>query len=177
MRQGTRLIPDQHARALEFAERRGYPKFQYLLQPRAKGLEALLRGALPGGLTHALDLTVSYEGFSAECERNSRQSNLFDGVVRELTVHVLIRRVPLPCEGDDVGQWLQQRWKEKEGNLERWEHDGSFEAERIESLPLPLRPLAGAFVAYILTALLCASSVVHGGLWLYHLAFSAEPGR
>ena len=34
-----------------------------------KGVAAVLQGARPAGLTHALDLTVAYEGFAAECER------------------------------------------------------------------------------------------------------------
>ena len=173
--EGTRLIPDQHARALAFAEERGKPRYQFLLQPRTKGLEALLAGARPCGLTHALDLTVAYEGFSAECERNSRQSSILDGVVRELCVHVLIRRVALPEEGDDAGMWLQAAWQEKERALARWEHDGSFEAERIESLQtLPLCPqLLSALVGYAAAALLCASISVLAGLALYHRALGS----
>ena len=139
---------------------------RYLLQPRGKGLDSVLKGARPL-ITHALDLTVAYEGFSAECERNARQPNLLDGVVRDLTVHILIRRVALPDESEDTTAWLQSLYAEKEGHLSRWEHDGSFEAERIE-LPLPFRPLLAAFVTYAATMLLCASGVVLVGIELFH---------
>ena len=37
---------------------------------------------------------------------------------------------------EDPQAWLYGLWAEKERALARWEHDGSFEAERIESLPL-----------------------------------------
>lgn len=70
--EGTRLTPEQHERTLAYAEAQGLPAYAYLLQPRSKGLDALLRGGRPG-LTHALDLTIAYEGFSAQAGRNARQ--------------------------------------------------------------------------------------------------------
>ena len=72
---------NQHRLALEFARAHGRPSYQYLLQPRVKGLAAVLEGARPR-LTHALDLTIAYEGFAAECERNARPAGLLDGIVR-----------------------------------------------------------------------------------------------
>ena len=83
---------------------------------------------------------------------------------------MLIRRVPLPAPSEEgVQSWLNSLWSEKERALARWEHDGSFEAERIDDLPLPCRPLLGALVAYALWAALTASSAVIGGLRIYHL--------
>ena len=32
-------------------------------------------------MTHALDLTLAYEGLSAECERNERAASILDGGV------------------------------------------------------------------------------------------------
>lgn len=79
------------------------------------------------------------------------RASLLDGVLYGVTVHVLIRRVALPEEHDDTHAWLRDLWTDKERALARWEHDGSFEAERLE-LPLPVRPLLCALVAYVVTA-------------------------
>ena len=166
--EGTRLIPTQHAKALEFAAQHGRQAYKYLLQPRAKGLASVLQGGRPR-LTHALDLTIAYEGFAAECERNAKPSGLMDGLAHEQIAHVLIRRVALPDESDDVQAWLNGLWAEKERALARWEHDDSFEAERFE-LTLPARPLIGALVLYTALAALCASAAVLGGLEVYALA-------
>ena len=120
-------------------------------------------------MTHALDLTVAYEGFSAECERCQRPADLMDGMVRGCKVHILIRRIALPAEGDDVAAWLASQWAEKERALARWENDGSFEAERLE-LPLPAWPLLGALVAYTTTAAALSAGAVLSGIQLYRLA-------
>mgnify|MGYP006093678209 CR=1 FL=1 len=170
--EGTRIIPEQHARALDFAREHARPAYQYLLQPRAKGLAAVLQGGRPR-LTHALDLTVAYEGFSAACERNSRPAGLMDGLVREQVAHVLIRRVAIPDDDDGVQGWLDGLWAEKERALARWEHDGSFEAERLD-MPLPARPLLVSLLLYAVIAALCASGLVLAGIELYHLAMGSS---
>lgn len=164
--EGTRLIPEQHKRALAFAQEHERQAYKYLLQPRVKGLDTVLRGVRPR-ISHALDLTVAYEGFSAECEKNRRPAGIRDGLFTELCVHVLIRRLPLPTESDDTQRWLEHVWSEKERALSRWEHDGSFEAERIE-LDLPVRPLVSAFVFFSLFVALCAAGAVQGAVALYH---------
>ena len=166
--EGTRLTPEQHKRALDYAREHGKASYKYLLQPRVKGLSAVLHGARQR-ITHTLDLTVAYEGFAAECERNVRPAGLMDGVIRDTRVHVLIRRVALPGQSEDAQAWLHALWAEKERALARWEHDGSFEAERIE-LPLPARPLLGALVAYAVCAALCASGAVLACIEVYHIA-------
>ena len=168
--EGTRLIPEQHTRSLAFAQESGKQPFKYLLQPRSKGLGAVLDGGKPH-LKHALDLTVAYRGFSAECEKNTRPAGLSDGIVSgDQEVHVLLRRVPLPLKADDDHQaWLDGVWMEKERALARWEHDGSFEAERLEELPLAARPLIGGLVAYAACAAAAASASVLGAVKLYHV--------
>ena len=170
--EGTRIIPDQHKRALEFAQTHSLQQYRYLLQPRGKGLDAVLASARPR-ITHALDFTIAYEGFSAECEHNSRMSSIFDGVTRDLTVHVLIRRIALPDAEEDTTAWLRNVWADKERHLARWENDGSFEAERID-LPLPFRPLLAAFACYTSAVIVCASAAVSGGILAYH--FMAQEG-
>ena len=39
--EGTRLIPEQHKRALEFAAENQRAAYKYLLQPRVKGLDSV----------------------------------------------------------------------------------------------------------------------------------------
>ena len=145
--EGTRITPAQHAKAVAHAGDKGLAPLRFLLLPRAKGLAAVLEGVRPR-MTHALDLTLAYEGLSAECERNERAASILDAVRRHpgQGVHVLIRRIELPDAGEDVESWIQQRWVEKERELERWEESGHFDVEPIE-MPLPPWPLAGAALA------------------------------
>lgn len=135
--EGTRITSAQHAKAVAHAGDKGLAPLRFLLLPRAKGLAAVLEG-VRSKMTHALDLTLAYEGLSAECERNERAASILDGVRRHpgQCVHVLIRRIQLPDSGENVDSWIHQRWIEKERDLERWEESGQFDAEPME-MPLP----------------------------------------
>lgn len=110
-------------------------------------------------MTHALDLTLAYEGFAAECERNTRPASLLDAVLRGQTVHVLIRRIELPDESEQALAWLQGVWADKERALKRWENDGHFEAETCE-LPMPLGPLLAALLGYFAAVAALAAAAV-----------------
>ena len=145
--EGTRVTPEQHQKALAFARSRGLQPHEYLLQPRPKGLEALLEGAQPR-LTHALDVTLAYDGYSASTSKNaSGAPSIVDGISRGVGVSVLVRRIELPEASERTESWLRGLWADKERALARWENDGRFEAEKVD-LPLPLRPLVGGLLAY-----------------------------
>ena len=173
--EGTRITPEQHKRALEYAKEEGLSAFKYLLQPRVKGLNAVMEAARPR-ITHVLDLTVAYGGFCAECEKNPRQANILDAITRDQPAHVLVRRLALPAEGEDTLAWLQGVWADKERALARWEHDGSFEAEPLRDLPLLIRPLLGGLIAYIAFAALIATGAVLATIEVYHYVSSAGRG-
>ena len=137
-----------------------------------------MRTVLDGGrphVTHALDLTVAYEGLSAECEKNVRPAGIFDAITRDQPVHVLVRRLPLPREGEDVVAWLQAVWSEKERALARWENDGRYEETSLD-LPFLVRPLLGAYLASAAVAALAASAAVLGMIEVYHMVAGGGSG-
>jgi 1-acyl-sn-glycerol-3-phosphate acyltransferase len=118
--EGTRFTMAKLAAAQEYAENNDLPRPRHTLVPRSKGFEASVEG-LRSHIAAIYDLTIGYEDAVPSLWQYIK------GLARRIHVHV--RRFPiedLPHSGDDLRQWLLDRWQEKNDLFDHYYEVGSF---------------------------------------------------
>lgn len=120
--EGTRLTLAKLAAAQEYARAHGLHVPRHVLVARTKGFAATVEG-LRSHISAVYDLSIAYE------DGVPTLWQYLKGLVRRIHVHV--RRFPvgeLPESADELRQWLQDRWQEKDELLERFYATGAFPA-------------------------------------------------
>jgi 1-acyl-sn-glycerol-3-phosphate acyltransferase len=120
--EGTRLTFAKLAAAQEYARAHGLQVPRHVLVARTKGFAATVEG-LRSHITAVYDLTIAYENGVPTLWQYIK------GLVRRIHVHV--RRFPvadLPASAEELRQWLQDRWQEKDELLEGFYASGAFPA-------------------------------------------------
>ncbi|XP_046978110.1 lysocardiolipin acyltransferase 1-like [Vanessa cardui] len=145
--EGTDLSEDNRRRSEKFALSRQLPNFEYVLHPRTTGWAVLCSRLRNSGLASVYDVTVAYDA-PAQTEMD-----LLHGKMPK-HVHFHFKRYDiedLPYEEEELRNWLQDRWKEKNASLERFHKDGSFIDFPLNGAPkiqVP-RPLGVAKLAFV----------------------------
>lgn len=113
--EGTDLTDSTRAKSDEFAERNGFPKYEFVLHPRTTGFTFIVDTLRKGDNLDAVhDITVAYPQNIPQTERHL-VLGLFP---REIHFHV--QRYPmssLPRSAEQLQSWCQERWAEKEQRL------------------------------------------------------------
>jgi 1-acyl-sn-glycerol-3-phosphate acyltransferase len=118
--EGTRITPAKHERGQAFARERGLPPLQHLLMPRTKGFTASVQG-LRQHLHAVYDVTIAYPGAVPSLLQYIR------GYGRVAHLHVRRFAVEtLPEVEAELNDWLHQRWRSKDRQLENFYTHGAF---------------------------------------------------
>ena len=121
--EGTRSTPEKILESSRWAAERGVAATRHVLIPRTKGFVATVEGL--GDHLHAVyDVTIGY------VDGVPTIGQLILGSVER--VHLHVRRFPvadLPREAEELGQWLIDRFREKDNLLEQFYATGAFPAE------------------------------------------------
>jgi lysocardiolipin and lysophospholipid acyltransferase len=120
--EGTRLTLAKLAAAQDYARAHGLYIPRHVLVARTKGFAASVEG-LRSHISAVYDLTIAYEHAVPTLWQYIK------GLVDRIHVHV--RRFPvadLPATADDLRQWLQDRWQEKDELLDHFYETGAFPA-------------------------------------------------
>ena len=121
--EGTRLTAKKLERSSRIRARQGKRELRHLLTPHTRGFAATVEG-LGERLDAVYDLTFGYKvGVPSLWQ-------YILGYGRRAWIHV--RRhdaAALPQEREELSQWMEDRFAEKDELLERFYTDGGFEAE------------------------------------------------
>ncbi|XP_059838508.1 lysocardiolipin acyltransferase 1 [Hypanus sabinus] len=123
--EGTDLTATTKGRSDEFAESRGFPKYEYVLHPRTTGFAYIVNQLRKGSNVDAIhDVTVAYPYNIPQSERD-----LFNGNFPK-EIHFHIKRYPaaqLPITLEGLQEWCRLRWLDKERLLRTfYQGDRSF---------------------------------------------------
>ncbi|XP_078505983.1 lysocardiolipin acyltransferase 1 isoform X1 [Lissotriton helveticus] len=132
--EGTDLTANTKARSDEFAEKNGLQKYDYVLHPRTTGFTFIVDRLREGQNLDAIhDITVAYPRNIPQTEKHLLNGNF----PREIHFHV--KRYPvetLPASREELMQWCQERWQEKEDRLRTfYERDKYFDATGRSIIP------------------------------------------
>ncbi|KAL3096081.1 hypothetical protein niasHS_005840 [Heterodera schachtii] len=123
--EGTDKCPIATKRSEQFAEKNGLVKYKYLLHPRTVGFVHILKRMRKEKYVDFIyDVSVAYGGRIIQSE--------FDLLLLGLTpahVHFLVQKIPIsliPEEDEQLEQWLNNKWAEKEEILRRFYSTGEF---------------------------------------------------
>ena len=118
--EGTRMRPHKYEASKVYAKSVGVEPLQHLLLPRTKGF-CLTLSALRGHLDAVYDATIGYVDGVPSLWQWCR------GDVKRVELHV--RRFPIeeiPQDEEELGQWLKQRWREKDELLAHYYEHGEW---------------------------------------------------
>ncbi|KAF1786975.1 Acyltransferase, C-terminal domain [Phytophthora cactorum] len=133
--EGTALYDKTLKKSHEFAEKQGEARWNYVLQPRVKGFELCMDKMDPD---YVVDLTVAYPQLM-EGVRPSPVRFVRGQFPTEVHMHVQrYHRSTLTKHKDHMGQWLKDRFAEKEERLRRFYETGAFEGKQCVPQDLPL---------------------------------------
>ncbi len=122
--EGTDLSLTNKKKNQKYAEDNGLQKYEYVLHPRTKGfclcLQELRKGKTPPTI---VNISVGYLGDIPQNEKDIYAGNWPD----EIHFHSeLIASSELPSDDEGVSKWLQERWEEKENQLELFYSNKKF---------------------------------------------------
>lgn len=132
--EGTNLSANTRKGSKAWAEKQDVPDMQHLLLPRSTGLHFCLQ-QLRGTVDWVYDCTVAYEGIPKggyAQDYFTLRSTFFQGRPPK-SVNMYWRRyhisdIPLD-DSKEFGDWLKQRWEEKDQFLEGFSRTGRFPAD------------------------------------------------
>ena len=167
--EGTDLSPSNKAKSQKYAEQRGIPKFEYVLQPRTKGfalcVNELLKSPTPVTL---VNLTVGYVGPMPQNERDIAKGNWPN------EVHFCTERMPLeelPKKQPELEQWLKDSWTKKESQLEKFYKHKTFSGQYMSPFKMSqadweMKSIMAFWVVFI--AYVCYSLCTSYFYWWYY---------
>lgn len=123
--EGTRLTNAKLSASQTFARSRNQEPFKYLLTPRVKGFIATIsafRGDKQELVKAVYDVTLVY--FNRKTKEIQDAPNIWriaQGSLNEYAFYMHVDRYllsELPEEDKEVGEWLMDRWREKDARIE-----------------------------------------------------------
>jgi len=120
--EGTRISAKKLKESQDFAKKRDLPVLQNCLLPRKKGFISTILG-LRDSVTAVYDFTIVYN------DGKEYQPSLIPIILRQgITINIHIRRYPIKDVPDEkeLGDWLIQRWKEKDDLIGELIKNGEF---------------------------------------------------
>jgi len=119
--EGTRATPEKIVQSQIYAQKNKLPILQNVLIPRTKGFTATIQG-LERVAEAIYDITIGFE---------NKAPSLFAFFLKKEvnTVHVYCNRSPiqnLPKENKQIGEWVINRFVEKDKLLQNFKQKGNF---------------------------------------------------
>lgn len=167
--EGTDLTPNTKKNSDIFAEKKNLQKYDFVLHPRTTGFTYLVKKLVEcDAIDSVHDITIGYPAGLIQGE-----SDLADGKMPK-EVHFSLKRYPideLPASStNEMGEWLNQRWEEKEEKLKKfYRKDKKFHETRKPYwderpfsiwIALVFWPLFSFYCTYLLIT--CASMRIYG---------------
>ena len=158
--EGTDLSDSNRLKSHKFAEKNGLQKYDYVLHPRTTGFVHCLQELRKGPTApNIVNVTVGYVGNMPQNE-----SDILAGRwPRE--IHFCAETVPsseIPSDKQELTEWLQQCWKDKEELLKRFYTEEKF--------PSPYLQESG-FTRTVLALVLIFWTVVFAVSWYTVFAY------
>lgn len=98
-----------------YADTNGVKRYEYCLHPRARGFTYVMQALRSGGLDAVYDITVGYPDALAKTEGDFLRG---DCIPREIHYNIRCYQAKdLPTDEQELTQWLEERWREKEESL------------------------------------------------------------
>lgn len=107
---------------MAFAKQNGLEEYHNVLHPRTKGFIYTVQ-LLRGNIDSIYDMTVGYPDFVPESE-----TAMFKGLFPK-EIHFHCKRYPIseiPTEEKALEKWCNDRWREKEALLDKFNRDKKF---------------------------------------------------
>ncbi|KNC82639.1 hypothetical protein SARC_05079 [Sphaeroforma arctica JP610] len=111
--EGTDLSAGNLKRSHAFSEKSGLPVYEYVMHPRVKGFCSTVQ-QLRSTTDAVYDVTIGYPKGLPQNEKELAMG-MFPG-----EVHIHVKRylmMSIPDNEDDLGQWVKDRWADKEQRL------------------------------------------------------------
>ena len=125
--EGTDLSPSNKAKSDRYAHDNGFQTYNYVLHPKFKGFCTCVEEMRKGEASMTVvNMSVGYIGNMAQNETD------FALGTWPSEIHFFAKQYPssgLPSDTDCLVDWLEQRWAEKENQLEDFYTNGKFSAE------------------------------------------------
>ncbi|ORX61840.1 hypothetical protein DM01DRAFT_1360988 [Hesseltinella vesiculosa] len=137
--EGSRFTPQKSAQCQAFARDRGYTTTQHVLLPRTKGFTTCVNEFRHSHVKYVYDLTIAYRHNVPGAEFNEAPTMVelhTTTLSPDYQFHVHVRRFALedlPQNDDAIGDWLRQRFVEKDLFLEQLRQDWT------DALTIPVR--------------------------------------
>ena len=127
--EGTDMYALSIKRSNEHAEKFNLAKYKNVLHPRVTGFTHLVQRLREKSVDFIHDITVGYPVNLCYGEMDLVRGNL------PKEIHVYMQKYPiseLPEDAEGIGQWCQDRWREKEARLDNLYSENKFpDNERI----------------------------------------------
>eukprot|EP01079_Euglenida_sp_SAG-EU17-18_P000980 gene980-2600_t len=115
--EGTRMKEAKLQESQEFAQKRNKPILQNVLLPKSNGFSAAVLALRDGFLDAVVDLTLCYGARDGTWAAKPSLWEVHMFPNRRYRWHIHVRRytiLDLPADSDDLGEWLMERWVEKD---------------------------------------------------------------
>jgi len=128
--EGTRFSEKKVKESQDFAKKKDLPILKNCLLPRLKGIIATVEGLRDGaGVTALYDITIVYN--------DGKKPPVYSDVFfrRGGVVNIHVRRYPiesLPKDPNQLGEWVMERWKEKDALIDILLKKGMFPDQQKE---------------------------------------------
>ncbi|CAM4743786.1 unnamed protein product [Rotaria magnacalcarata] len=126
--EGTNLTEQTKIKSNEYAAKQTSfnASYEYCLHPRLNGFKFLLNSMRSEEILDAIDdVTIGYEGAIPEAE-----IDLLKGHIPSI-IHFHVKRYDLdtlPRTDEEIGEWLQSRWEQKENHLKEFYNKNQFDS-------------------------------------------------
>ncbi|XP_026278500.1 lysocardiolipin acyltransferase 1-like [Frankliniella occidentalis] len=166
--EGTDLTPKSACRSDRWADSHGLPHYEYVLHPKTTGFVFLANTMREYKHLDAIyDVSVGYPKTLVQSE-----VDLFRGHIPE-EIHFHFKRynvADIPETENDLKAWLEQRWREKEQQLQQFYKDGYFKDSKLQNRKDKAEPTETALcLAFCFwTCLICTA------LWLILVSTFAQ---
>lgn len=118
--EGSRVTLKKLVEAQNFARERGYPVMDNVLLPRTKGFVSCVNEFRGSHINYIYDFTIAYKRLHHRKSFNQAPSMVrahIHSLWPEYQFHVHCRRFAikdLPSDENELGDWLRDRWVEKD---------------------------------------------------------------
>ncbi len=126
--EGGDLTHKSRAKSNTFADQNNLPRYHYCLHPRTKGFTYIVNKMREEGLDAIYDITISFPDTLPKTE-----TNFINGTMpKHIDFHIKsYEDSDIPVDTEKLGEWCQERWKEKEALLhDYYSNNGTFKDDQ-----------------------------------------------
>ncbi|KAF2484563.1 acyltransferase-domain-containing protein [Neohortaea acidophila] len=169
--EGTNLSANTRKASARYSAKSGIPDMKHQVLPRSTGLQCCLQG-LHTTVDYIYDCTIAYEGIPPGGYGQdifTLRSVYFQGrAPKSVNMHwrrFAVKDLPID-DADAMGDWIMQRWREKDELIEAFHQTGKFPAD-LEAVQIEGAPSEKQFkTAYINTQVMPRNSFEFLGMFV-----------